>query len=63
MHARMCVQGPELAIHHSEEVLAAMNEWCIEHHGSSGLTERCRASTVSMAQAEAQARVWTENKS
>lgn len=53
------VQGPEIAIHHSEEVLAAMNEWCLEHHGPSGLTERCRQSGTSLAQAEQQAGLLT----
>jgi hypothetical protein len=35
------VEGPEIAIHQSDEVLDTMNEWCIEHHGKSGLTQRC----------------------
>lgn len=42
------LQGPELAIHHPDAVLDAMNEWSREHHGASGLTDRCRASIVSM---------------
>ncbi|KAG2440451.1 hypothetical protein HYH02_010333 [Chlamydomonas schloesseri] len=46
------VQGPATAIHHSDEVLGAMNEWCIQHHGASGLTQRCRDSKVDMAAAE-----------
>lgn len=46
-------QGPVFAIHQDDDVLASMNAWCIEHHGDSGLTQRCRESTVSMAQAEA----------
>ena len=29
-----------------------MNEWCIEHHGRSGLTQGVRDSTVSLAEAE-----------
>ena len=45
-------EGPSIAIHHSSEALQSMNEWCIEHHGQSGLTERCRASAVSLAEAE-----------
>lgn len=47
-------QGPEIAIAHSEEVLAGMNPWCIEHHSASGLTQRCRESNTSMEQAEEQ---------
>ncbi|PNH00755.1 putative oligoribonuclease [Tetrabaena socialis] len=48
------LQGPCLAIHHDEEVLANMNAWCIEHHGKSGLTQRVRESTTSLAEAEDQ---------
>lgn len=94
------VQGPDLHIHHTDDVLASMNEWsevrspsgiycscyhrslrtefsamrhaCERHvpvlrclhlvtsasmqktHGESGLTERCRDSIVSMADAEEQ---------
>jgi oligoribonuclease len=44
--------GPDIVIHQSEEVLAGMNEWCVEQHGKSGLTERVRASTTSLAEAE-----------
>ncbi len=46
--------GPELAIHHPPAVLDGMNPWCREHHGASGLTDRVRASRVTMEQAEAQ---------
>ncbi|CAL5222831.1 g5254 [Coccomyxa viridis] len=48
------LEGPDIAIHHPDSVLGEMNSWCIEHHGESGLTERCRKSTVSMEEAEAQ---------
>jgi len=46
--------GPELVIHQDEATLAAMDGWCQEHHGASGLIDRVRNSTVSMADAEAQ---------
>ncbi len=46
--------GPELVIHQSDEVLAAMDDWNKSHHGASGLVERVRASTISEADAEAQ---------
>ncbi len=36
--------GPVFAIHQPDKVLDNMNEWCIEHHGKSGLTKRCRES-------------------
>ena len=32
-------EGPELAIHQPEDVLAGMNEWCVVQHGKSGLTQ------------------------
>ena len=46
--------GPEIVIHQSDEVLAAMDDWNKSHHGASGLTERVKASTISEAEAEAQ---------
>ena len=44
-------EGPEIAIHLSDEVLAGMDEWCLKTHGASGLIERCRQSTISIEQA------------
>jgi oligoribonuclease len=45
-------QGPVLAIHQPDTVLAAMDEWNTDQHGNSGLTERVRSSTVDTAAAE-----------
>ncbi|GAC32196.1 oligoribonuclease [Paraglaciecola polaris] len=39
-------EGPVLAIHQSDDVLHNMNQWCIDTHGQSGLTERCQKSTI-----------------
>jgi len=47
-------RGPSLVIHQSDAVLAAMDPWCIEHHGQSGLTQRVRDSSITLAQAEEQ---------
>jgi oligoribonuclease len=44
-------EGPEIAIHLSDEVLAGMDEWCLKTHGASGLIERCRQSSISIEQA------------
>ncbi len=44
-------EGPVFAIHQPDDVLDNMNEWCIEHHGKSGLTKRCKESTVTLEQA------------
>jgi oligoribonuclease len=37
-------EGPVIAVHQSEAVLAAMDEWNTTHHTASGLVERVRAS-------------------
>ena len=47
-------EGPVFAIHQSDEVLNNMNAWCIDHHGQSGLTQRCRESKTSLEQASAE---------
>jgi len=44
-------EGPELVIHQSDDLLAAMDEWNTKHHGESGLTERVRTSKVTEEQA------------
>ena len=45
-------EGPNLIVHVPDERLAAMDDWCTEHHGASGLTEACRASKIDVAEAE-----------
>jgi len=37
-----------------DSVLENMNDWCKEHHGKSGLTESCRTSNISHAEADDQ---------
>ena len=51
----LVAEGPAIAIHQDEAVLATMGEWCKTHHGASGLTGRVRSSTISMAEAESMA--------
>lgn len=53
-------EGPVIAIHQPEEILAGMDEWNTRQHGQSGLTQRVRESTVSMAEAEAQTLAFLE---
>ncbi|MGE8346864.1 oligoribonuclease [Pseudomonas helleri] len=53
-------EGPVIAIHHSDEVLARMDEWNTRTHGASGLTQRVKDSSVSMAEAEAQTLAFLE---
>jgi oligoribonuclease len=45
-------EGPVLAIHQTDDVLAAMDDWNKKQHGKSGLIERVRASRVDETEAE-----------
>lgn len=45
-------EGPQFVIHQSDDALNAMDEWCTEHHGQSGLTDRVKKSEISCKQAE-----------
>jgi len=51
-------EGPVLAIHQSDEVLAGMDEWNQKQHGGSGLVDRVRASSVSVEDAEVETLVF-----
>jgi oligoribonuclease len=44
-------EGPVLAIHQSDYVLDNMSQWCVDVHGKSGLTQRCKDSEVSIDKA------------
>lgn len=45
-------EGPNLAIHQSDETLARMDDWNQRQHNSSGLITRVRASALSAVDAE-----------
>ena len=47
-------EGPVLAIHQSDDILNAMDEWNTKQHGNSGLTKRVKNSNVNEAEAERQ---------
>ena len=47
-------EGPDLVIHQPNSVLRKMDQWCIDQHGGSGLTESSRKSEVSLGDAAAQ---------
>ena len=49
----LIAEGPNLAIHQSEDILKAMDDWNQSHHGKSGLLDRVRASTETLQSAEA----------
>ena len=45
-------EGPMLAIHQSDDVLAGMDEWNTRQHTGSGLVKRVRDSELTVADAE-----------
>ena len=45
-------EGPVIAIHQPESVLAAMDEWNTEHHTRSGLVKRVRESSDTLVTAQ-----------
>lgn len=45
-------EGPVLAVHQDDSVLAAMDDWNQRTHGASGLIDRVRASTLDEVAAE-----------
>ena len=45
-------EGPVIAVHQSDAVLAAMDEWNTRQHGQSGLTQRVRESHFDLAAAQ-----------
>ncbi len=53
-HLNTLAEGPVLAVHQSDEAIAAMDDWNQKHHGQSGLIERVKVSTVDDAEAETQ---------
>jgi oligoribonuclease len=48
----LVAEGPVIAIHQPDEVLARMDEWNTRQHGASGLVERVRQSRVDARAAE-----------
>ncbi|MDA0323654.1 MAG: oligoribonuclease [Verrucomicrobia bacterium] len=44
--------GPVIAIYQSQKALSVMNGWCKRQHAKSGLTDRVKASRVSVDQAQ-----------
>jgi len=51
-HLKVLAEGPVLAIHQAESILAGMDEWNRRQHGNSGLTARVLASKTDAATAE-----------
>jgi len=51
-HLNTIAEGPNLVIHQSEDALAALDYWCREQHGASGLLRASRQSEISLEEAE-----------
>lgn len=47
-------EGPVLAVHQPDDVLAKMSEWCVKTHTENGLVERVKQSKLSERAAELQ---------
>lgn len=50
-HLNILAEGPVFAIHRTDELLDNMSEWCVDVHGRSGLTQRCKESKTDLATA------------
>jgi len=46
--------GPSLVINQKEEILQGMSEWCVTQHTASGLSDKVRASTITVLEAQKQ---------
>jgi oligoribonuclease len=53
-HLRILAEGPVLAVHQPDSILEAMDDWNRRQHTSSGLAQRVRTSTTTVAEAESQ---------
>jgi oligoribonuclease len=51
-HLNVLAEGPVMAVHQSEAVLNAMDDWNRNQHGNSGLSARVLASDIDAATAE-----------
>ncbi len=51
-HLNVLAEGPVIAIHQPDQVLAGMDEWNTNQHNRSGLVERVRASGFDEGRAE-----------
>ncbi|XP_059160069.1 probable oligoribonuclease isoform X2 [Physella acuta] len=43
---------PSIIIHQDDELLNQMSDWCVEHHGESGLTNAVKQSKITTEEAE-----------
>jgi oligoribonuclease len=59
-HLAVLAEGPVLAIHQTEAVLGAMDDWNRNQHGRSGLSARVLASRIDTAAAERETLLFLE---
>lgn len=45
-------EGPEMIFNISETLLESMDEWCTKTHGESGLTAKCKKSTMTIEEGD-----------
>ena len=60
-HLNVLAEGPVFAVHQSEAVLNAMDDWNRNQHGRSGLSARVLGSTMDAAAAERETLQFLEN--
>tara|TARA_Y100000766_G_scaffold210563_1_gene182154 strand:+ start:711 stop:1244 length:534 start_codon:yes stop_codon:yes gene_type:complete len=56
----LIAEGPNLAVHVSDDAIAGMDEWNTTHHHRSGLVDRIRSEGVSVEDAEARTLAFLE---
>ncbi|WP_100642730.1 oligoribonuclease [Alteromonas facilis] len=54
-------EGPVIAVHQPDEILDNMDPWCVETHGKTGLTARCRESQINVDEAAKQTIAFLEH--
>jgi oligoribonuclease len=54
-------EGPNIVIHHSDEVLTLMDEWNTTQHTSSGLVKAVQQSTINLEEAEQETLAFLQN--
>lgn len=55
-------EGPDLVVHQSDAVLAAMDEWNTTHHGESGLVELVKRSALDESEVARQVLTWLRER-
>ena len=60
-HLNVLAEGPVIAVHQTEAILGAMDDWNRNQHGRSGLAARVLASAIDAAAAERETLRFLEN--